>query len=35
MGCSRKGAEEDIWAERDKVTGEWRIVHSEGLYGLY
>jgi hypothetical protein len=21
--------------KRDKVTGEWRIIYNEGLYGLY
>jgi len=30
-----KGAEEDIWAERDEVTGEWIKLHNEELTDLY
>jgi hypothetical protein len=26
---------EDIWAERDEVTGEWRKLHNEELRDLY
>jgi hypothetical protein len=26
---------ENIWAKRDKVTGEWRKLHSEELNDLY
>jgi hypothetical protein len=24
-----------FWPKKDKVTGDWRILHNEGLYGLY
>ena len=28
-------AEEDIWAQTDEVTGEWRRLRKEELYDLY
>ena len=24
-----------LWPKKDKVTGDWRILHNEELYGLY
>jgi hypothetical protein len=35
FGCSRMGAEEDIWAKTEKVTGKWRRLHKEQLYALH
>jgi hypothetical protein len=30
-GVRVQGADEDTWAERDKVTGDWRKLHNEEL----
>jgi len=30
----KRGAEEDIWASKDKVKGQWTIMHEE-LYDLH
>ena len=29
------GAEKDIWARDDLVTGQWRILHNQEPYNLY
>ena len=34
-GCSRIGCEEEIWAQEDEVTVEWRRLHNKELYDLY
>jgi len=30
-GVRVQGADEDTWAEQDKVTGDWRKLHNEEL----
>ena len=30
-----KSVEEDIWAQENEVTGEWRRLHIEKFYALY
>jgi hypothetical protein len=30
-----KGSEKNIWTKGDKVTGEWRKLHSVELHNLY
>jgi hypothetical protein len=30
-----KSPKEDIWLERDEVTGDWRLLHNEELHNLY
>jgi hypothetical protein len=32
---SRTGCEEEIWAQEDKVTVEWRRLSKKELYDLY
>jgi hypothetical protein len=34
-GVREKGVEQDIWAEKDKVTGEWRRLRNEELHDPY
>jgi hypothetical protein len=35
LSVFENGAEEDIWTERDEMTGEWRKLHNEELHDLY